>query len=245
MDEEERRRLFGFRMPRENGSGTDWIGVGGNVAKYGVPLAVLLSSDTRARKLRKDINVDLEEPELMVGRVRGMRRPNFALRRRDPMGSSLAEFTASQRFGDAFQRDQEIAFEMADEQSRIAQENQVLDRQNHNILARNQVRNQEKLIGSNISAQELLYNTLPFKQEALLGIYHNLQSDVAQNAYTNSIYDRMASQERSQNAATVLTDPTSSEEDRKKARDYIMKGFDVPPRKKGGKLRAKSKFYGY
>jgi hypothetical protein len=247
MNEEERRRLFGFRQPRKNGeeNNFDYLGAAGTVAKYGVPLAVILSTNARAKKLREDANVDLEEPELMVGRVRGLRRPNFGLRRRDPAGSSLAEYVAGQKYGDAFQRDQEINFEIADEQTRIGQENEVLNRTNQSVLAKNQVRNQEKLIRGNVSAQELLSNTLPFKQEAILGLYHNFQSDITQAGYVDALYDRMRTQERSQNAATVLTNPMSSEEDRKAARDYIMKGFDtIPEKKKGGKLRAKTKFYG-
>lgn len=248
MEEEEdnRRRLMGFRTPRFRKDGDTGDGEGVNsggfaeVAKYGIPLAVLLSGNRRAKDLRKRMNVDLEEPELMVGRVRGLRRPNFGLRRRDPAGSSLAEMVAGQKFGDAFQRDQEINFEITDEQSRIQQENQIVDRTNQGTLAKNQVRNQEKMMGSQFAMQELLGSNIPFQQEALLGLYHNIQSGAAQSRYADSIDSQISAQERSQAAAAILTNPASSEEDRAKARDYFMstlKDFSPKNKRYGGKIK--------
>lgn len=242
---EKPKKVFGYRQPRttsdeENfggllGDDMETADVIGTVAKYGIPLAVLLQQSKAAKRLREDSKVDLEEPELNVGRVRSMRRPNFGLRRREPAGSSLAEMVAGQKYGDAFQRDQEIQFEMNDDASRIAQENQVLDRTNQNTLVKNQIRNQERMQRGNVAAQELLGLNIPFQQEALLGLYHNVQSDVSQNAYVGAM-------ERSQAAAAVLTNPASSAEERQAASDYIM--GKLGKGSKGGKLSAKSKFYG-
>lgn len=248
MEEDElenRRRLMGFRTPRyrkaentgtESAFNSDTFA---QVAKYGIPLAVLLTGNQKAKQLRKDANVDLEEPELMTGRVRALRRPNFGLRRRDPAGSSLAEMVAGQKFGDAFQRDEEINFEIADEQSRIQQENQVIDRTNQNLMAKNQVRNQEKMIRGNAALQELLGSNVPFQQEALLGLYHNIQSDATQRRYADSIDSQIKSAERSQAAASILMNPGSSEEDRAAARDYFMSTINFKPENKryGGKFK--------
>jgi len=247
MADPRKRKNYGFRQPGEEtpggfGEDIDFMDGFSTVAKYGVPLAVLLQQSQQAKKLREKANVDLEEPELLTGRVRSLRRPNFGMRRRDPQGSLLAEYVAGQKFGDAFQREQEINFEVADDSARIQQENQVADRTNQSIMTKNQIRNQEKLHNSGMAAQELLGLNIPFQQEALLGLYHNIQSDSAQNSYVNSL-------ERSQGAAAVLTDPNSSEEDRKWATDYIMGKLGkqvpgkVPTRQKGGKLVTKTKFY--
>jgi hypothetical protein len=239
MDEEEqkRRSLFGFgrsvrkRGEETEGEGVDWVNLGGTVAKYGVPLATLLMSANQARRLRDDAQVKLEVPELQTGRVRALRRPNFALRRRDPAGSSLAEFTAGQKFGDAFMRSQELNFESQDEASRIAQENAILDRTNQNTATGAQIRNQQAMMNSQLSAQELLGSNLPLQQDALLGLFHNVQSDVAQYNYNNTT-------EKSNAVQAILTNPNSTEQDRAWARAQIGMGG----RKK--RKMSKSKFNG-
>lgn len=239
---EEENDIYGLRQPRtgrgqgDNGflGDSSFQDVLGGVAKYGIPLAAILRSSAQASKLRDRTDLNLETPELMTGRVRALRRPNFNMRRRDPAGSSLAEYMAGQHFNDASQQDQINNFNIADEQSRIGQENQIADRTNQNIMARTQIHNQQKFFRGQVGAQELLGNNIPFQQEALLGLYHNVQSDLSQNAYVNA-------STKSQSASAILTSPNSTEEDRNWARQYIMGG--LPRKSKGGRLRAKSKFY--
>ena len=120
-------RAFGTRAPQSAGfrnpllTGED---IAAEALKSVIPISELIGSKNRLRDLRKRLPTKFSRVNLTAPVVRDMVRPSFAPRARAPLGSSLAERTAGQKFGDAFQTAQENQFEAQNELQKRQQEGQ-------------------------------------------------------------------------------------------------------------------------
>jgi len=165
--------LFGTRKPRDAESedfknplisGEDATAL---ALKSAIPIAELIGSKRRIDKFRnkrtKFTRVDLTAPV-----VRDLARPSFAPRTRAPLGSSLAERTAGQKFSDAYQNAQETNFEMQNEMQKRQQEAANIGILNQENMTNAQIANQEAQLNANVD---------------MLGYKHSLgRRDIALNA---------------------------------------------------------------
>ena len=213
----------------ESGIG-DFLSVG---LRYGIPLAYLAANQSQIRKLRKQAQVDLQAPDLMTGAVRDLPRPNFALPSSpETGGSSLAEYMNYNLARDAYQRQNEANFEIQNAQSRIAQENQVVDRTNQNILNKSNVANQEELFNAQLAAQELLGQALPDRTSTIESIFHNLDRDVYSAGVVKDTKEVMTAQEIIRNPDMYSPDQVTW------ARSILSSSsMSLQPRRWGGKLK--------
>lgn len=217
----------------ESGMG-DILSVG---LRYGIPLAYLAANQHQIRKLRKQAQVDLQAPQLNTGVVRDMARPNFALPSSpESGGSSLAEYMNYNLSRDAIQQANELNFEMQNAQSRIQQENQVLDRTNQNILNQANTQNQEELFNAQLAAQELLGQALPDRTSTIESIFHNLDRDIYSAGVVKDTKEIYQAQE-------IIRNPdVYSPEQNAWARSVLSTG-SMPMKRKGGKITKFSMSY--
>lgn len=210
---------FGFANIGSNPSNIDPTGIAMEVAKYGIPLATLLSNRKRMRELQERSTPDLEEVNLPLGTVRDMQRPTMAVRSREPMGSSLSEQLASQKFSDAFQTQSVQNFEMQNAQSKIAQEQAILERAGQQEMINADIRNRGSLMDSQLASREYLYDKM-FNRETIGDLFGNFQLDMSDRAKSMT----MGSVKR---AEYILKFPEQFEEFpelREAAKRYIQTG---------------------
>jgi hypothetical protein len=148
----------------------------------GGPAAYGLATMGARKDAKERSEVNLTVPDLMSGTVRDMPRPSFALPARSATGSSLAEENAANLFRDAFRTQQEAGFNVQNEASKIAQENQILERTNRNALVTSQIKNQEEMANSGMAFREYMarYGDQISTVESLFG---NVSQDLGQLSY--------------------------------------------------------------
>lgn len=148
------------RNPGKDGSGNG-MGFGDILAgavRYGIPAAYLGAEQNQIQKLRGRIDPTLTAPELMVGSVQDLAKPDFSLPYRPELqGSSLAEAQNTGLARDAYTRDRRADWEMKNSASRMGQRNQILDRINQAAIQRSGIKNQENMIKSSNAFNEFAY----------------------------------------------------------------------------------------
>lgn len=213
---ETKERVGGFGGNNENTGteNTDLLNVGAQSLKYLVPAARLISNERKLKDLRSKSQLNLEKVQLMHGTVKDLQKPNFALRYRDPAGSSLAEMVGGQKFGDAQQREAERDWELQNSTSRIQQQQGINASKNQEASINNQITNAGKQFNANMANQER-FARMANQEELELGLTETALNDVNQKNYLD------ATQEAS-TAADILRYGQPGSDEYKKAQEYYM-----------------------
>jgi hypothetical protein len=230
----------GERSPKMAGQSKDLFG---NLLsagmRYGIPLAYLGATQKNIQRLRKKAELDLQGPELMLGAVKDLPRPNFALPYQPDMGgSSLQESFGNMLARDSFQRNAESGFEYQNALNRQQQEGQILDRGNQQIMMDNQAENQENLFNAQLAANELLGQALPDRRSTIESIFQNIDTDIYNNGVYKDTKETMQAQE-------VIRNPERYDDSQQAwAREVLSStGMPAPAKKRvGGKLAGRTKF---
>jgi len=171
--------LFGTRKPKDAEfrnplvSGEDALALG---LKSVIPIAELIGSNKRLRNLRKKLPTKFSRANLNAPVVRDMARPSFAPRTRAPLGSSLAERTAGQKFGDAYQNAQEANFEIQNEMQKRQQEARNFGVMNQEELTNVQIANQEAQLNAGVNRMDYQH-ALGRRDVALNALNYYLATD--------------------------------------------------------------------
>lgn len=155
---------------------------------YGLPIAMAGVRGKREKDLRGKSNFSLVTPEFNTGVVRDMQRPSFALPAREPLGSSLAEQLAGQKFADSFQRKAEMNFNLQNEASKIGQEQQITERENKQAEIAANIQNTESQLNNQNTMRQLLMERQSV-DEMLAGVYNTANSEFAQNRAADAMAD--------------------------------------------------------
>lgn len=147
------------KSPQKGGNGGNGYGdVLSGLVKYGIPAAYLGAEQNQIQHLRSMINPHLEAPELMVGAVQDLPRPDFSLPYQPGLeGSSSTEAQNAGLAREKFTRDRRNDFELRNALNRQAQKNAIIDRTNQASIQRAGVGNQEKMIKSSNAFNEFAY----------------------------------------------------------------------------------------
>lgn len=168
---------------RDPSSGTGEQGhIGGDVlaglVKYGIPAAYLGAEQHQINHLRHMINPHLVAPELMVGAVQDLPRPDFSLPYDPGMGgSSLTEAHNSGLARDEFARRSRNEWEMNNASSRLQQHNAIIDRLNQQAQVKAGITNQGELIKANNAMQEMGY-LLQDRGQTAGSLFNNLDQGI-------------------------------------------------------------------
>lgn len=157
----------------------------GELSGYIVPGIDSLVSANKSQEFYKDAQATTTDLNLNAGTVSDLAKPNFAQPTRAPQGSSLAENTAAQKFGDVQQVGQEAQYELENSASRIAQRDKILGIQNQEELAEFQDEVGVKRFNNQVGAQRGATKEAR-AQEALIGLTQNFQSGSAQRGYNKN-----------------------------------------------------------
>jgi hypothetical protein len=137
--------------------------------------------------------VNFKPAQLMAGVVSDIPKPNMGLRYRVPTGADLQTEVAGQKFADAQQRDAETNYNVANAQSRIGQQQQVVNNMNRNEIYNNQGENNARFFNAN-----QLLNTAALRaqnvQEPFIAAQHHLATDISTDAYLRSSEEMQAAE---------------------------------------------------
>lgn len=220
------------KFGEESGLG-DILSVG---LRYGLPLAYLGATQRQIKKLRDQAKPDLKSPNLMMGSVRDLPRPNFALPYSpETGGSSLAEYMNNATARDAFQRTAELDFENKNALNRQNQEDRIIDRQNQQASIEAQVLNQEELFNAQLAANELLGFAIPDRASTVESIFHNLDKDIYNAGVVKDTKEISQAQE-------IIRHPDMYSPQQQSWAKGVLSSTGMPVRRKGGKLGRKTKF---
>lgn len=205
--------------------------------KYLVPGARLLNNDKAIKDLRTKSQLNLDKVRLYHGVVRDMPKPNFALRYREPEGSSLSELSNSQKFGDAQQREAERNYELQNATSRIQQQQNINQSMNQEQMVNTQITNAGKQYNANIANNER-FMRMGNQEELELGLTETALNDNNQKNYLDATKKASA-------AADILRYGQPGTPEYQQAQQYYsdtLKTDGPPPSKKfGGRLKRKTK----
>lgn len=171
---------YGEQSPGAGNSGHSYLGgdILAGAVKYGIPAAYLAAEQHQINHLRDYINPHLTAPELMVGQVQDLARPDFSLPY-DPRqgGSSLAEATNSGLARQKFTRSARNNFEVNNAMNRQAQRNAIIDRLNQQSQVRASTSNQEKLIRASNAMSEMGF-LLGDRGQTAASLFGNLDNGI-------------------------------------------------------------------
>lgn len=231
---------FETKQPGAGRSGAgdfDLLNTVGNSMRYIVPLSRLLGNNRRMKQLEKDSKFTPSKVSLLHGVESGLPRPNFGLRYREPMGSSLSEHVAGQKFADAQQREAERAFNIQDALTRREQRSGIRASKNQETIMNTELENRAKAFNAQNANYERLLR-MGQQDELMLGLTETLTNDLTQRNY-------LKASEKASAAANILRTATPGTDIYNKALKYYMDILDEERSGKkanGGKIKTKTKF---
>lgn len=141
-----------------------------------IPVTELISSSLDVRRKRKQLPTKFARAELGTLPIRDLPRPSFALPARVPLGSSLAERVAGQKYSDAFQTARESEFEIQNEIQKRNQEARNIGITNQEELINTQIANREAAFNTQVLFRDFA-NDLRRRQTALEAVNFGLSTD--------------------------------------------------------------------
>lgn len=221
-----------------NKGNVDLVNVGAQSLKYLVPTARLLSNEKHLKDLRSKSQLNLDKVHMMYGKVQDLQRPNFAMRYRDPAGSSLQELIGGQKFDDAQQRQAERDWQLQNSTSRIQQQQAVNQNMNQENSINTQITNAGKQYNTNIANNER-FMRMGNQEELELGLTETALNDVNQKNYLDATKEASA-------AADILRYGQPGTDEYNQAQKYYMgvvgrNKSQTPIKEFGGKLKRKTK----
>lgn len=222
---------YGERPGANDKSGTSDGQVGGSVVaglvKYGIPAAYLGAEQAQLNRLRGKMNPNLVAPELMVGAVQDLPRPDFSLPYEHGLtGSSLQEAQNAGLARARFTREGRNNWEMQNALNRQAQKNAIIDRINQQTQAKAAITNQSALIRAGNAANEFGY-LMGDRSQTAASLFGNLDQGIADTQDAKDTKNLMV-------ANAIMRNPDSpqfTEEDRKWARGVFGIGRQAQTKK--------------
>lgn len=158
--------------------------IGGDVLGGALDIIPLIGAGVASKRSKEFFNeskLTSEDADFRLGTVTDLARPNFATPTRAPQGSSLAEITASQKFGDIAQRGQEGAFEVENSVFRQGQRDAIIGRANRATEFNTGRKDIVKRFNATVAAQRGAVSK-NIEHEFLAGALANVNTSRSENA---------------------------------------------------------------
>jgi len=151
----------------------------------GLPAGTAIASMRNIKNLEDQITPDLVSPDLNVGVVRDIRRPDQAIGYK-PTTADMGAENANRQFQHAQNRAQRFAFEAGQDESKIRQEEAIRENQNRQRLMDAEIANQEERIRAGTQAQKY-FRELGRRDQSLIGGAETIANIGVANQYTQSM----------------------------------------------------------
>jgi hypothetical protein len=154
-------------------------------ATVGLPFGKAIQSTIMMNKLKDKLVPDLQSPDLNVGVVRDIRRPEQSIKY-NPTTADVGAENANRQFQLAQNRAQRFAFDAGQDESKIRQEEAVRENQNRQKMMDAEIANKKKGIASQLAAQRY-FTELGQRNQAVIGGAETLADIGMQNQYVRSM----------------------------------------------------------
>jgi hypothetical protein len=154
-------------------------------ATVGLPFGKAIQSTIMMNRLKDKLVPDLQSPDLNVGVVRDIRRPEQSIKY-NPTTADVGAENANRQFQLAQNRSQRFAFDAGQDESKIRQEEAVRENQNRQKMMDAEIANKKKGIASQLAAQRY-FTELGQRNQAVIGGAETLADIGMQNQYVRSM----------------------------------------------------------
>jgi hypothetical protein len=154
-------------------------------ATVGLPFGKAIQSTIMMNRLKDKLVSDLQSPDLNVGVVRDIRRPEQSIKY-NPTTTDVGAENANRQFQLAQNRAQRFAFDAGQDESKIRQEEAVRENQNRQRMMDAEIGNKKKGIASQLAAQRY-FTELGQRNQAVIGGAETIADIGMQNQYVRSM----------------------------------------------------------
>jgi hypothetical protein len=154
-------------------------------ATVGLPVGKAIQSTIMMNRLKDQLVPDLQSPDLNVGVVRDIRRPEQSIKY-NPTTADVGAENANRQFQLAQNRAQRFAFDAGQDESKIRQEEAVRENQNRQRMMDTEIGNKKKGIASQLAAQRY-FTELGQRNQAVIGGAETIADIGMQNQYVRSM----------------------------------------------------------